>query len=125
MFGLLDLRFRVFGISICIKLTFWIVWLVVGLYFVHLDIGTLLMWMGVLFVSVFVHNLAHAIMGRLCGARTGIVIDAFGGGPTGFEGLGRWQRILLFAAGPVASFALMGAVELYRSHGNPFAWGAN
>ena len=121
----LDLRWRMFGISVRIKFTFWIAWLLLGLYVLNLDWARLLMWMGVLLVSDFIHEMAHAVTGRIFGARTGVILGAFGGTPTGFEGLTRWQRMLFFAAGPAASFALWGGIEIYRVQGNPFAWGGN
>lgn len=123
--GPLDLRWRIFGISVCIKFSFWVVWLLLGLYVLELDWGRLGVWVGVLLVSDLVHELAHAIVGRLFGARISIVIGAFGGGLSGYEGLKRWQRMVFFAVGPAASFALYAGIEAYRFYGNPFAWGPN
>jgi hypothetical protein len=123
--GMFDVRWRMFGISFCIKFTFVLIWLALGFYLLNLDLGRLLVWSGVLLVTFFVHNLAHAIVGRMFGARMTVVIGAFGGTTGGYEGLKRWQRILHFAAGPLGSLALWAGVEAYRFHGNPFAWGGN
>lgn len=120
--GPLDLRWRIFGISICIKFSFWVVWLLLGLYVLGMSWGQLLVWMGVVLVSDLVHELAHAIVGRVFGARISIVIAGLGGGLSGFEGLKRWQRILFFAAGPAASFALWAGVVAYHFRGHPEAW---
>lgn len=123
--GMFDLRWRMFGISFCIRFTFWLVWLILAFYFFKLELGRVLMWSGVLLVVVFTHNLSHAIVGRIFGARMIVVIGVLGGTTAGYEGLRRWQRILHFAAGPLGSLALWAAVEAYRFHGNPFAWGGN
>jgi membrane-associated protease RseP (regulator of RpoE activity) len=126
MFGessFLDLRWRIFGISFCIKLSFWVVWLLLGFYILGMSWRQLLLWMGVVLVSDLVHEVGHAIVGRSFGARISIVIAGFGGGLSGFEGLKRWQRILFFAAGPIVSFALWGAAEAYHYRGHPDAWG--
>jgi stage IV sporulation protein FB len=120
--GFLDLRWRIFGISFCIKLSFWVVWLLLGLYILGMSWRQVLLWMGVVLVSDLVHEIGHAIVGRAFGARISIVIAGFGGGLSGFEGLQRWQRILFFAAGPIVSFALWGSVVAYHYRGNPEAW---
>jgi stage IV sporulation protein FB len=120
--GFLDLRWRIFGISFCIKLSFWIVWLLLGLYILGLSWRQILLWMGVVLVSDLVHEIGHAIVGRAFGARISIVIAGFGGGLSGFEGLQRWQRVLFFAAGPIVSFALWGGVVAYHYRGHPEAW---
>src|SRR5947209_13008030 len=95
--GMFDLRWRMFGISFCIKFTFCLVLLILAFYFVGLDLGQVLLWAGVLLVAVFVHNLGHAIVGRMFGARMIVVVGAFGGTTAGYEGLRRWQRIVHFA----------------------------
>ena len=120
--GLLDLRWRIFGISFCLKFSFWVVWLLLGLYILGVSWRQLLLWMGVVLVSDLVHELAHAIVGRVFGARISIVIGGFGSGLSGFEGLKRWQRVLFFAAGPAASFALWAGVVAYHFRGHPEAW---
>src|SRR4030095_10159286 len=94
--GMFDVRWRMFGISFCIKFTFVLIWLALGFYLLNLDLGRLLVWSGVLLVTFFVHNLAHAIVGRMFGARMTVVIGAFGGTTGGYEGLKRWKRMLNF-----------------------------
>jgi stage IV sporulation protein FB len=121
--GPLDLRWRMFGISVRIEFSFWIWWLILGLYILGMNWRQLLLWMGVVLVSDLVHELGHAVVGRAFGARISIVISGLGGGLSGFEGLRRWQRVLFFAAGPAATFALWGGLEAYHYRGHPDAWG--
>lgn len=121
----LDLRWRMFGIAVRIKLTFWLVWLLLG-WFAEFRVERLIPWILVILVSFFIHELAHVIVGRCFGVRGGIVIGAFGGAPTGnYAVLRRWQRILVYAAGPAASFGLWALAGAYRTHGNPNAIAGN
>ncbi len=133
----LDLRWRMFGISVRIKFTFWVVWILIGLivtnpqwfarqWTLRLDWPKLIPFVVVTFASFFLHELAHVVVGRIFGVRGGFVLGAFGGALTGeYERLRRWQRILVYAAGPALNFGLWAAADAYRVHGNPNAWGGN
>jgi Zn-dependent protease len=69
-------------------------------------------WMGVVFVSVLIHELGHAFAGRTFGASPFIRLHGFGG-VTFLPGarLTRGQSILVSAAGPGAGL-LLGLVVL-------------
>lgn len=70
------------------------------------DWGAVGVWLAVVFVSVLIHELGHALMGRRFGATPGIVLHGFGGS-TYLPGanLSRGQSILVSASGPLAGFA--------------------
>lgn len=107
-----DLRFRFLGFPVRVHPFFWIATLLLnGDGLLRLGPEYLLIWVVVVFVSILVHELGHAIMFRRFGADADIVLYAFGGLaiPTNHIS-GRWRRIVVSLAGPVAGFLLCGIV---------------
>jgi membrane-associated protease RseP (regulator of RpoE activity) len=106
-----DLRFSIAGIPVSVHPLFWLVTLLLG------STGDLLLipiWIGVLFVSILVHELGHALAFRRYGQRSRIVLH-FAGGLTipepvswgsGYAnvGLSPNQHIFITLAGPGAGF---------------------
>jgi membrane-associated protease RseP (regulator of RpoE activity) len=106
-----DLRFSVAGIPVSVHPLFWLVTLLLG------STGDLLLipiWIGVLFVSILVHELGHALAFRRYGQHSRIVLH-FAGGLTipepvywgsGYAnvGLSPNQHIFITLAGPGAGF---------------------
>lgn len=67
-----------------------------------------LVWIPVLFVSVLVHELAHAAMIALLGyGSSQIILGGMGGVTINQRRARPWQDMLISLAGPVSSFALM------------------
>jgi stage IV sporulation protein FB len=116
-----DLRFRLFGFPVRIHPFFWVGALLLGGdTALKLGVEFLFIWVAVVFVSILVHEMGHALAFRVYGAGADIVLYAFGGLaiPT-FAIPGRGRRIVIALAGPFAGFALCGAV--YGSN-VAFAW---
>lgn len=64
-------------------------------------------WTVVVFVSVTVHELGHALSGKYFGGDPAIKLHGFGGSTfLGGGGFSRNQNILVTAAGPAAGFSL-------------------
>jgi len=121
-----DVNFRVCGFPIRISWSFWLVGVVFGypaaqgidrLFFEQSSglLPWLLVWVGVLFLSILVHELGHAFAFRACGIPSSVVLYHFGGLaiPQGRGGigwgtrrLGPWEQIFISAAGPVAQLLL-------------------
>jgi len=117
-----DLHFQVAGIPVRVHPFFWLTAVLLG----HLDRhpATLVMWVGVVFISILVHELGHALTMRRFGEMPRIVLYAMGGFATadrqsayGFQSFrpyepahkrreGPWRRVLILAAGPGAGFLL-------------------
>lgn len=108
-------RFSLFGIPVEIQPWFWISLVLIG-YLGGFSRGAdaqelLILALFVLagFLSILVHELGHAGVGRLFGAPTQITLQAFGGfasfPPGSFT---RGQDILVTAAGPLVQIALGG-----------------
>lgn len=104
------IRFRLFGFPVTIEPFFWIiVALLGGALSVHsLDAFRLLtVWVLVVFVSILVHELGHALAGRHYGAAVEIRLHGFGGMAIMHGGrFNRLQNIVVSAAGPAFGFAL-------------------
>jgi membrane-associated protease RseP (regulator of RpoE activity) len=106
-----DLRFSIAGIPVSVHPLFWLITLLLG------STGDLLLipiWILVIFVSILVHELGHALAFRRYGQRSRIVLH-FAGGLTipepvywgsGYAnvGLSPNQHIFISLAGPGAGF---------------------
>jgi Zn-dependent protease len=101
----LTLRFNIGSIPVVIEPMFWLMALVMGSNQRGPD---LLLWIGVVFVSVLVHELGHALASRAFGARAKIRLHSFGGLTYPDRKLKRSHEILMTLAGPFAGFALAG-----------------
>lgn len=121
-----DLRFGLFGIPIRVHPFFWLVGVFLG---ARGHPSVLIMWVGVLFVSILVHELGHALTMRYFGLRPHVVLYSFGGmaiadsgfsefgGPSSEFGgpsarIGARERILYTLAGPGAGFMLAALVVI-------------
>jgi stage IV sporulation protein FB len=102
-----DLHFRVFGIPVRVHPMFWLVSLLMGMGGDEADPLPTLIWVGVVFVSILVHELGHAVLQRSYGGRPWITLYSFGG-LASCDDCDRSPRaqILISLAGPVAGFLL-------------------
>jgi stage IV sporulation protein FB len=108
-----DLHFRLFGVPVRVSPFFWVTTVIMGL-------GTraegtppaqLLIWVGVVLVSILVHELGHAFLQRRFGGRPWIVLHGIGGLAICDDcDRGPRSQILISLAGPAAGFLLAAAV---------------
>jgi stage IV sporulation protein FB len=108
-----DLNFRLAGIPVRVHPLFWLVALLLGM---QLPPPLLVIWVPVVFASILVHEMGHALAIRAFGWWPSILLYSFGG-------LAIYQptyrapqkRILILLAGPGAGFlfaaAICGAVK--------------
>ena len=134
-----DLHFRIADIPVRVHPLFWLAALILGTAGdwdaqgnVNPEAGMqLLIWTGVLFVSILVHELGHSFVMRYFGQLPRIVLYMLGGlaitdteSNYGRRAAGRrtpQQQILISLAGPGAGFVLAGAtVALLVSLGGQF-----
>jgi membrane-associated protease RseP (regulator of RpoE activity) len=112
-----DLNFSLAGIPVRVHPLFWLIALLLGS---SGDILLVPVWVGVIFVSILVHELGHALAFRRYGQRSQIVLH-FAGGLTipepvswgrGYAsvGLSPNQQIFISLAGPLAGFLLAALV---------------
>ncbi len=107
-----DLHFRLVGIPLRVHPLFWLVAVLLGLGGGGQPI-LLLIWVVVVFVSIVVHEMGHALAARGFGMHPSITLWGFGG-LTSFDST-RYvprQHILITLAGPFAGFVLAGFVAI-------------
>lgn len=106
-----DLRFPFFGIPIRVHPVFWLTSAFISWNTsvrggsVRMDL--LVLSVLVVFVSILVHELGHAIVMRMFGYPSQIVLYFFGGYATAMR-KSTWKDIAGLAAGPAAGFGLFG-----------------
>ena len=107
-----DLRFRFLGFPVRVHPFFWLlIVLINGDRLLRAGPEYLLMWIGVVFVSILIHELGHALAFRRYGADAEIILYAFGGLAVSRDTVsGRWRRIAIALAGPAAGFVVYGIV---------------
>src|SRR5436190_20225874 len=114
------LRWRLFGIDFCIQPSFWLMsalfgyLVVMGMQLQGMDLLKYIgIWVLCTLVSVMVHELGHAVTGRIFGLPGNITLAGMGGQAVGnFETLKRWQRVLVILAGPGAGFLFLSLLIL-------------
>jgi len=123
-----DLAFSLFGIPVRVIPWFWLAGVLLGFDWVRdPDQGPLLLliWLGVMFVSILVHEMGHACVAALFGYPPSILLYQFGGvtlfQPT--HGYSTARAILITAAGPAfgAALALVAFLGLVVT-GIGFGW---
>ncbi len=101
--GTLDLRFRIAGVPVTVQPWFWLTAVLLGQNFV----GPLLVfWVAVVFVSVLVHEMGHALASRAYGAPATVRLHGFGGETQPGWKLPKNQSIVMTLAGPAAGALL-------------------
>jgi len=117
-----DLRFSVLGIPVRVHPLFWLITVLLG---AAGDPRLIPIWVFVVFVSILVHELGHALAFRRFGQRSQIVLHMAGGltipetvsWGSGWASvaLSPWQEIFISIAGPGAGFLFAGLVILIVS----------
>jgi len=104
-----ELRFRLFGILVRVHPWFWLTTLIMG---ANDDLGRLLIWVGVCFVSILVHELGHVVAFRMFGEQAEAVLYAWGGlaVPNGSVRRTSFAQVVISLAGPAAGFLLAAVV---------------
>jgi membrane-associated protease RseP (regulator of RpoE activity) len=110
-------RFRIGPIPVRIEFPFFLVTVLLG-YNGHRSAMLLLGWTVAVFVSVMVHELGHAVVGRLFGSPTSIVLHGMGG--LTFRNGGRYpsarEDILISLAGSATQIILLGIPAYMITH---------
>jgi len=116
-----DLNFRIMSIPVRVHPMFWLVALLMGARGSN-DAKQLMIWIGVVLVSILVHELGHAIAMQCYGWRPWITLYGMGGlasydagftsqaGSYGRKGNSTTAQIVISAAGPAAGFLLAAIV---------------
>lgn len=104
------MRFSLFGIPVEVRPTFWLIVALLGLpsSWDRDGVAQLVTWVAIVFVSVLVHELGHALAMRRLGRTPRIELWQLGGLTHWGEGprVAGWKRAAVSLAGPFAGFAL-------------------
>lgn len=113
-----DLNFNLFGIPVQVKPWFWLSAILLGLPQAQEagDWLPLATWVGVVFISLLIHELGHAFAGRALGHRPFIVLTFMGGAAVSSQEFG-WRQVFVTAAGPAAGFSLFLLIHVLWSRG--------
>ena len=113
-----ELRFNIARIPVRVHPSFWLLAILFGIGFGSLLITPI--WVFVIFVSILIHELGHALAFRRYGQGSYIVLYAMGGltipesvpwgGRWANVALSRWQEIFVSLAGPFAGFLFAGLI---------------
>jgi Zn-dependent protease len=107
----------VLGVPVRVGLSFWLVAFVFG---PKRPLPVTLAWLAIVFVSVLVHELGHALMARRFGAEVFVQLHAFGGRTlfVSLRELPRSKRAAISIAGPLAGMLLGAIVLVAAAHGD-------
>jgi len=122
-----DLHFRLFGIPVRVHPFFWVTALFLGMGGRQADPQQTLVWIGVVFVSILVHELGHAVMQIRYGGHPWITLYGFGGLASCNDcDRSPWRQIVILLAGPFAGFVLaVIVIAAIRLSGHPVGFVAS
>jgi membrane-associated protease RseP (regulator of RpoE activity) len=100
-------HFRLFGIPVRVEPVFLVVMALLGLQLAEEDWRLVLIWVGVAFVSILVHELGHALTLKAFGQRSQIHLQGFGGVTLSQRRLTRNRSIAVSVAGSLAALLLL------------------
>jgi stage IV sporulation protein FB len=120
------LRFKLVGIPIEVRTSFLLIAAFLGFRLNRVDL--ILVWIGIIFISILVHELGHALTARHYGSEVAIELNAIGGLTSWTlpeDGITPGRRALIAAAGSATGLAFGGLVWLAATRFGPYQgmWG--
>jgi Zn-dependent protease len=124
-----DVHFQLFGIAVCVSVAFWMAHTAIGLLVgavaflkaramtsipvaLLAGVGYFCVWIGAAFISILIHELGHALVGRVFGVKSRVVLGLGGLATACLDLRKRGQRILVLLAGPFAQLTFAGVLWL-------------
>ncbi|MFQ5523360.1 MAG: site-2 protease family protein [Acidimicrobiia bacterium] len=107
------LRFRIFGIPVVLRLSFLLVAAFLGLTGARNRPSFVVAWVVLVFVSILIHELGHALTARAFGAEVDIELNGFGGlthWTIPADGIPPGRRAVVAAAGSAVGILFGGVV---------------
>jgi stage IV sporulation protein FB len=116
------LRFSLFNMPVTVRGSFLLIAVLIGLTGGR-DVSFAIAWVSVVFVSILIHELGHAVTARMFGSQVAIELNGLGGltrwsSPDGELTPGR--RALVAAAGSATGLVFGGLVWLIATQFGPF-----
>jgi stage IV sporulation protein FB len=116
------LRFRLFGMPVIVRGSFLVIAALIGFMGVG-DAAQTVAWIAIVFVSILIHELGHAVTARIFGSNVVIELNGLGG-------LTRWsvpdgavtpgRRSLIAASGSAVGLAFGGLIWLMAAQFSPY-----
>jgi Zn-dependent protease len=100
-------HFRIFGIPVRVEPAFLVIMAFLGLQLAEEDWRLVLIWVGVAFVSILVHELGHALTLKAFGQPSQIHLQGFGGVTISQRRLSRNRSIAVSVAGSLTALLLL------------------
>lgn len=107
-------HFRIAGTPVRVEPVFWVIVVLFG--FGVRDGWSLALWVGIVFVSILLHELGHAMAYKAFGQPSAIVLHGFAGLTFGRR-LPRFKSIVVSLAGPLSALLLLGLPALALREG--------
>ncbi|WP_257449492.1 metalloprotease [Archangium lipolyticum] len=102
-------QFNLGRIPVVVEPSFWLVTAMFGLFGAGRDWRILVSWVGVVFISILVHELGHALMAMSLGCEVAAIqLYSMGGLTYPDRALSRWRDVAVSAAGPFTGFLFGG-----------------
>lgn len=117
------LRFRLFSIPVSVRPSFLIVAALISFRFSR-ELPLFFTWIGIVFVSILIHELGHALTARAYGSEVKIELNAIGGLTSWTipaDQFGPGRRALVAAAGSGVGVIFGGLLWLIAQAAGPFA----
>jgi len=116
------LRFRLFGMPVVVRGSFLLIAALIGFTGMG-DVSRTVAWIVIVFISILIHELGHAVIARMFGSQVAIELNGLGG-------LTRWslpegkltpgRRALIAAAGSATGLLFGGVVWLVAAQFSPY-----
>lgn len=101
-------RFSLGGIPVTVEPAFFVIIAILGIDPNNPEPLFIATWVGIVFVSILLHELGHAVAFRLFGVRPSITLHGFGGLTAGEGQLSPGRHIIVSLAGPLSALFLLG-----------------
>jgi Zn-dependent protease len=100
-------QFSIAGIPVRVEPVFFVIAAVLGFNLIEQSATLLLVWIGVMFVSILVHELGHGLVLKAFGAPSRIVLQGFGGVTVSTRPLDRTRSVLVSVAGSLTALVVL------------------
>ncbi|HEY3451474.1 MAG TPA: site-2 protease family protein [Myxococcales bacterium] len=105
--------FRIGPFPVTVEPFFWLVAALMGWSFKSTPL-VLVIWVAVVFASILVHELGHAVAAKAFGVQSSIRLYSFGGLTIPEARLSRVGELVMALAGPFAGFFVAGVVAVFQ-----------
>ena len=102
-------HFKIAGIPVRVEPVFFVIAVLFGLQLADEDPTLVVVWVGVTFVSILVHELGHALTLKAFGQPSEITLQGLGGVTVSRRHLDRTKSVLVSLAGSITALALLWA----------------